>query len=155
MDATELLDEFDRLSIELWATGERLQFRAPRGTMTPELRLTIAEHRRDLLQELALRESRFDSCAPDRHVRLLRPPPVIEWDEALAALADFILLLTPCDLPESPFPLAPGCTVVDGRKYLAKLKLDLKAGPKSPRARYGALQDEMRSLHSLLFLIQP
>jgi hypothetical protein len=52
--AAALLDELKRQGVSLWADGERIRFRAPRGVVTPELREQLAQHRDQLLARLRL-----------------------------------------------------------------------------------------------------
>ena len=47
-----LLAELTRRGVELWAEGERLRYRAPRGAMAPELFETLRAHKAALLEVL-------------------------------------------------------------------------------------------------------
>jgi hypothetical protein len=47
------------------------------------------------------------------------------------------------DLPAPPFKLAVG-TVIDSAKFLERLQDDARKGDSSPRAKYGALQQDIR-----------
>ena len=75
------------------------------------------------------------------------PTPVPEWSQELA---DFILGLTPTDLPPAPFRLHPWANVVDSNRYLAWLKRDVELGPRSPRAQYGVLHGDMERLQEVV-----
>ena len=73
------------------------------------------------------------------------------WPNDLAALADWVLLLAPDDLPATPFEFGgPYCVVVDECKFIASLKTDIRRGTSGPRARYGALQSDLHRLRDLL-----
>jgi hypothetical protein len=65
------------------------------------------------------------------------------------AVADFVLLLAPDDLPER-FKLRQGVEVVDSHLFLASLKRDVLRGAEGPRARWGALQKDLVTLKDLL-----
>lgn len=74
-----------------------------------------------------------------------------DWPADLAAAADFALLLSPEDLPATPFDFGgPHCTVVDGGKFLSSLQADVRRGPAGPRAMYGAIQGDLRRLRGML-----
>ncbi len=73
-----------------------------------------------------------------------------DWPADVAALADFCLLLTADDLPAVPFHLNPWTEVRDAGKMLRSLRADILRGPSGPRARYGALQADLRRLHDFL-----
>ena len=100
---------------------------------------------------LAAGRWRCTRCDPPRRMRrptprVRRDPPHPEWP---AALADFVLLLGPDDLPSS-FSLGHGEAVMDSAKYLRWVQRDIKRGPMGPRARYGALQRDMERLRDTL-----
>lgn len=68
-----------------------------------------------------------------------------------AALADFVLLLSPGDLPATPFEFGgPHCIVTDRRKFLTWLKSDVRRGAEGARARFGAIQTDIERLHGML-----
>lgn len=66
-----------------------------------------------------------------------------------AALADWALLLQPCDLPVQ-FMLQEGVQVVDSGRFLGWLQRDVRLGPGDPPARYGALQGDLVRLRQIL-----
>lgn len=59
---------------------------------------------------------------------------------------NWALALQPCDLPEVPFELMQAQIVVGKEKFLESLQRDIKRGPKGPRARFGALQADVKAL---------
>lgn len=65
------------------------------------------------------------------------------------ALADWVLLLEPDDLPDR-FVLRPGVRVVDRTRFLNRLRNDIQQGPSGPRARFGGLQRDLLNLHAVL-----
>jgi hypothetical protein len=81
-----------------------------------------------------------------------QPPAAPDWPADLAA---FILQLTPADLPPTPFHLTPWARVLDSARYLVWLKRDVAMGAKSPRARWGALQRDMKILRDIILRSSP
>lgn len=77
-------------------------------------------------------------------------PPITMATTWPAAAADFLLLLTADDLPEDPRAYGQECVQVDRQLYLTAMKRDIRKGPSGPRARYGALQDDILSLRKVL-----
>lgn len=49
-------------------------------------------------------------------------------------------------LPQGEYPLSHGITILNGTKYYDQLERDLADGPKNPRARFGAIQSDIRQL---------
>ena len=54
MSAAELLTELQTQGVQITADGDRLRIRAPRGTMTPELRERLAKSKPDILAALSM-----------------------------------------------------------------------------------------------------
>ena len=52
MTVAELLPELNRRGVELTAVGDRLHYRAPRGTLTSELREAVVRFRGEILDLL-------------------------------------------------------------------------------------------------------
>ncbi len=61
-------------------------------------------------------------------------------------LIDWALALEPCDLPDVPFQLHKSQVVIGKDKFLTSIKRDIKKGPKGARARFGALQSDVKAL---------
>ena len=134
MTAAKLLVDLKRRGIELVADGDKLRYR-PQSRMTPDLVRRLSDHKPALLALIGQPEA-HDRC--ERH----------DWP---AAVADFVLLLTPDDLPATPFAFGgPHCVVVDRCKFLTSLRADIGRGPSGPRAIRGAMQADLRQLRDLL-----
>lgn len=71
---------------------------------------------------------------------------MIDWDEETLRNIEKLGKLK---IPEEGFELWSGITVVDTKKFLAALKLDIEQGPNGIRARFGAVQKELRRLVEL------
>ena len=64
-------------------------------------------------------------------------------------LFEWIGSITIDALPSAPFESGAGGRVIDAAKWLASLQSDARGGPKSPRAKYGALQADLRRVYEL------
>jgi len=180
MSAAELLLDLGRLGIRLEADGERLRY-CPRSALTPDVLGRLKAHKADLLAILRPAPdltpvNQSDATAvpwgsadapgpmvddfagePADETELVaerqRPnkPRGGDWPADVAAAADFALLLTPDDLPATPFDFGgPHCIVVDAGKFLRSLQADVRRGPAGPRSMYGAIQGDLRRLRGML-----
>jgi amino acid adenylation domain-containing protein len=52
MKFNQFVDELSQQGVKLWAEGEQLRVRAPKGVLTPKLRALMAEYKADLLVSL-------------------------------------------------------------------------------------------------------
>ena len=52
MSAAELLAEVERLGVRLEAQGGQLRYRAPKGTLTPEILTSLAQHKAEIIAAL-------------------------------------------------------------------------------------------------------
>jgi hypothetical protein len=52
-------------------------------------------------------------------------------------------------VPRKRFAFSPGVVVSDVDRFLKAFECDIQAGPNGPRARRGALQDDLRRLGEL------
>ncbi len=59
MSIKELLNELSEKGVKLWADGEQLRIRAPKGVLTPDLKEAIADGKPEILWQL--RQNNFDS----------------------------------------------------------------------------------------------
>lgn len=66
------------------------------------------------------------------------------WPPEVQALVDWFLTLNPREI--KPFYLEPHIRVGDPVKFCAGLRREIQTGPNGPRARSGALQDDLRKL---------
>jgi TubC N-terminal docking domain len=65
MTALDLLAEFRKAGVELFAAAGRLRFRAPAGALTASMREAIAAHREELLALVALPDGWDSTAAAD------------------------------------------------------------------------------------------
>lgn len=65
-------------------------------------------------------------------------------------LLDWVLQLESGDLPPIPWKLSPGRTVVNNKGFLSSLKNDINQGPKTPRARFNCLQEDVIFLWNIM-----
>lgn len=68
MTVAEILREADRLGVTLKAKGDQIHYRAPKGTITPEFRQTLLQHRPHILRALKYTSSQSATrnCGADR-----------------------------------------------------------------------------------------
>lgn len=69
------------------------------------------------------------------------------WDDDLDRIVAWVKTL---DGDTPPFTLGNGATVVNPTKYLQSLAAEATKGRKSPRARFGVLQKDLRHLAAVL-----
>jgi amino acid adenylation domain-containing protein len=55
MTASELLADFSRRGVQLWADGDEVRCRAPKGVLTPEMRAVLSEEKAEILALLRQR----------------------------------------------------------------------------------------------------
>lgn len=69
------------------------------------------------------------------------------WDDEAAYLFDWLATALPAS---ESFTLSSGRYVSDPALWLARLQADAAKGPRGPRARTGALQDDVRAVYRLM-----
>ena len=69
-----------------------------------------------------------------------------EWDAEMLTLIRWFLRTHP---PTTPFELSKGVVVLKPALWWTAMRRDIAAGPNGPRARYGALQEDLRRLAAL------
>ncbi len=149
--ASKIIDHCRGLGIELLPTETGIRCLAPLGALTSELQDLLKAKRDNVRDALIEEEASFDQAFAisfdDSPAQL---PPQRQWSTVDGAVADFVLLLTPYDLPEPPFELDGYRTVVDSEKYLRALHRDIQAGPRGARYRSGVLMSELKIARDLL-----
>ena len=68
------------------------------------------------------------------------------WDTETRRLIDWFSTTTP---PAEPFELVPGVVIMDPARWWRSIEGDIASGQDGPRARYGALQGDLRKLFGL------
>ncbi len=119
MGGVALLADARAAGLTVRADGDKLVVRGPRRCAA--LAQSLLDHKPDVMAALA------------------------EWGDAAAAVAWFASWSPPAE----PFVLKPGNTVLDPHRWRQSIAADIAQGPCGPRARYGALQDDLRRLHGL------
>lgn len=113
-------------TVQVTADGH-LSVRARRGVLSENLRGGVREHRDEIIGLL--------TPAVD-------PEPVDDWDCWREALTG----VTEADLPSVPWAIEAHRKVINNARFLASLRADAVLGPRSPRARFGALQADVRAV---------
>lgn len=119
MNIATLLHTLSATSIRLEVRGVSL-LAGPRSALTPELDEALRCHKAALV---ALVEAWGWPAALHAGCFLFGPEPRLE-----------------------PFELSPGRRVTDPATFYARLTLDTLAGPGGPRARTGALQEDLEAV---------
>ncbi len=70
-------------------------------------------------------------------------PETSETAAAWGDLAPIVEWFLSAEPPATPFKLKQGITITDPARWWADIIADIAAGPEGPRARYGALQDDV------------
>ena len=64
MNVAEVVESLARQGVELWFEGERLRYRAPKGTLTEEQRRELSACKNEVVQHLRdLASARTATCA--------------------------------------------------------------------------------------------
>ena len=68
-----------------------------------------------------------------------------DWDAESLRLIAWFETATP---PTEPFALCRGVTILDPARWWRSIEGDIGCGPSGPRARYGAVQGDLKKLHA-------
>jgi hypothetical protein len=140
MSALAILQALTDAGVTLTVDGDRLKYQAAAGVYTAELKVLVKEHREAIVAHLGAKPAVYE-----RVLRVTPPAP-----EKTLPGGDWALALTPNDLPRTGFTLRPGVTVNHPRRWLAQLQADVAQGLKGPRARYGAVQEDIANLRQVI-----
>ena len=124
--ATDLVREVRSAGGELIPLDNgKLRIEAP-GPLSEHLMARLRQDKAEVVNFLAYRE------------RLLNG-----WDAETARLIEWFLTTEP---PSESFSLSKGVSILHPQKWWTSLSQDIEQGPSNPRARYGALQNNLRQL---------
>jgi hypothetical protein len=137
-DVGPLIDECRSQGIVFTLGGVGFKCKAPTGVMTSDVKSILGAFG-DNIRQWLIEESELAHRTPSTSVEV-QYKSEHQWTKDVAAAADFVLLLTIEDLPEPPFELSPGRTVIDRCKFLRSIQDDIKAGIDGARSKTGALQ---------------
>ncbi len=124
MSAGALVADLRERGVELKLDDGGLVCHARRGILTPELKSAIRENKAAIEWKLAMERA--------KHI-------ASRWGE-LSRVIEWFLTATP---PSSPFLLRRGVHITDPARWWKHVAADVAAGPDGPRARHGALQDDL------------
>ncbi len=79
------------------------------------------------------------SVPNSEHIQSETSEAVAAWGD-LAPIVEWFLSAAP---PAEPFILKPAIRITNPARWWHDIKLDIATGPAGPRARYGALQDDV------------
>ena len=69
MTAQTLIESLTAVDVRLWVEGEALKFDAPVGTITPELKATLAAHKAELLATLTSQRGTCPTCGESANLQ--------------------------------------------------------------------------------------
>jgi hypothetical protein len=146
--AAEVIADCRRRGIMLSSAGPGVKCTAPKGVMTPDLAAAVKVNRDDIRRLLLAEAERTrDSTSIGFGRGGQRTQASTEWPASTGAAIDYVLLLTPEDMPPAPFDLRQGSVVVDAGKFLRAVQADIRTGPRGPRA--GTVHDDVQRLRDL------
>ena len=119
-----------------------LTLAGPKESLTPELIERLKASKGELL--VMLTPLALPPAPPP--ARTTPTPLADNWTPEDTQLAARVLRLSPDDLPPPPFRRYPWSVVTNAHRFLIWLKRDVAMGARSPRARYGVLRTDMRSI---------
>ncbi len=122
MVAVTLLQEAEAAGLTVRVDGDRLVVRGPKSAA--DIAERLLDRKAEVIEALAA-----------------------EWDAEMLTLIRWFLGTHP---PSAPFELSRGVTVLKPALWWTSLRRDLAAGPRGPRARYVALQQDLRRLAALM-----
>ncbi len=122
MGAVSLLQEAEAAGLAVRVDGDRLVVRGPKSAGAIAERLL--DHKAEVIEALSA-----------------------EWDAEMLTLIRWFLRTHP---PVEPFELCRGVTILRPALWWTATRRDVAAGPNGPRARYGALQSDLRKLAALV-----
>ncbi len=122
MGAVSLLQEAEAAGLSVRVDGDRLVVRGPKKAGAIAERLL--DHKAEVLKVLSA-----------------------EWDAEMLTLIRWFLGTHP---PAEPFELSKGVVVLKPVLWWTAARRDIATGPNGPRARYGALQQDLRRLADLV-----
>jgi tubulysin polyketide synthase-like protein len=149
MNAVALLKELQVCGIRLAADGERLRYEGPAAAVTLEILQKLTAAKPELLAFLVgeQRAGPWQLVFSPAGAQPCGAEPAA-WDaETDRLIAWFVSHQS--ELPQAPFHLARGIEVTDRERFCAAIRQDIAAGPRGPRARWGAVQTELRRLAAL------
>ncbi len=127
MSARQLVAAVRDAGATIETAGDRLRLKSSRGPLPDDLVAALRSHKAEVIDLLVTeRASRVAS----------------QWGD-LASIVEWFLGATP---PAEPFKLKQGITISNPQCWWRDVALDIARGPEGPRARYGALQDDLNRL---------
>lgn len=138
MRAAEVLASLEAEGIRFILTETSFRLKGKGVVLSDDRKALLRLHQKAIT---ALLRERQEAQPPQK------PKPSRDWNEVEMAWAEG---LEPAYLPPVPFSLRPGIRVMGAEKFLAKLQEAIAQGPDGPRARTGALQEDVRNLKTLM-----
>jgi hypothetical protein len=145
MSATQLISDLEARNVRISAAFGMLHIDAPKGTIKPQTLKDLRQRKSEIMDILSDKSREGGPLTP-RYSSQQRNTPDVKWDGFTREIIDWFLETAP---PSEPFELSPGVTIADPSRWWAAIRSDIFAGPHGPRARYGAVQGDLRRLAGL------
>ncbi len=124
MSARQLVAAVLAAGASIETAGDRLKLKSDRGPLPDDLVEALRSHKAEVIDLLVTeRASRVASQWGDL-------APIVEW-------------ILSADPPAEPFILKPAIRITNPERWWRDIAADIAAGPEGPRARHGALQDDV------------
>ena len=130
MSAAALIADLRERGVQLDIGDCGLVCRARRGVLTSELKAAIRENKAYIERVLATERPKIIAS---------------RWGD-LAPIVEWFLVAEP---PAEVFKLKQGVTIADPARWWRAIAADIAVSPEGPRARYGALQDDLWRAYSI------
>ncbi len=124
MSARQLVAAVRDAGATIEAAGDRLRLKSSRGPLPDDLVDALRDHKTAVIDLLVAERTSRDAA---------------QWGD-LVAVVNWFLNAEP---PATSFKLKQGITINNPQRWWRDIALDIAAGPEGPRARYGALQDDL------------
>ncbi len=124
MSARQLVAAVRDAGASIEAAGDRLRLKSSRGPLPDDLVDALRDHKTAVI----------DLLVAERSGRVAS-----QWG-GLASVVEWFLTVEP---PAEPFILKPAIRITNPACWWRDVAADIAAGPEGPRARYGALQDDL------------
>ncbi|MBP7766230.1 MAG: hypothetical protein KA113_13670 [Syntrophaceae bacterium] len=144
---TGLLSELSVIGYEIYLEGETIRLRYKKPGHPPEktVKALVEELKAHKAEAVAILKEANSNNSPYNVLPMAGTGAV--WSREDQNIIDWFEEQTP---PPTPFYQEPHIRVIDPKKYFAKLREEIAAGPTSPRGRNGALLHDLKTLKKIL-----
>jgi len=141
-----LLSDLTAVGYEIFLEGDQVKLRYRKPDDPPDTARRLIAELRKYRTEVEKILKTGDTASP-AHKSQPRVAVKTAWTPEVESLVEWFILQ---EAPSEPFHLQPHLRVVDPCKFFSSLRQDIGKGPAGARAKYGALQDDLRKLKIFL-----